>query len=189
MPPKSAKKKTTSKTAQPISTDLTATDQVTLLTQKCSIYERELHFSRDIITRLKEAQIKTKQQVDEINENARIKEIERIQLISDMSRQFKTMQSFMIEKQNILENEVVELKNSLNIEISRRENQEREYSIMIRDKEVQLEDNMVKMSYMSNEFEQMLNDTLSKITRRIENVSEASQKRLNDFQVSKILLK
>lgn len=70
----------------------------------------------------------------------------------------------------------------------------------IAEKDLIIEDQTVKMSYMSTEFEQMLNDTLSKMTKKLETVSlkwketegvkmsDSSQKKLADFQIMRNLM-
>ena len=68
------------------------------------------------------------------------------------------------------------------------------------EKDLIIEEQNVKMSYMSTEFEQMLNDTLSKMTKKLETVSlkwketegvkmsDSSQKKLADFQIMRNLM-
>ncbi|KAJ3213385.1 hypothetical protein HK099_007416, partial [Clydaea vesicula] len=127
------------------------------------------------------------------------RDLNRIQLTSDMSRQYKTMQAKMSQKIQNLEFEVIELKNKLERTQLQLQETIKENEKTISEKDLIIEDQHVKMSYMSHEFEQMLNDTLIKMTKKVELVSlkwketegiklsESSQKRLIDFQVNRCL--
>lgn len=122
---------------------------------------------------------------------------DRIQLTSDMSRMYKSMQTQLNAKIESQDVEIDELKEKVAALQAEREALKLAGEKTVEEKDAIIDEQGIKMSYMSNEFEQMLNDTLSKMTKRIElvssrwkeseglKISEASQKRLADFSISK----
>ena len=72
------------------------------------------------------------------------------------------------------------------------------HASIINDKDVLIEEQNLKMTYMTNEFESMLNETLGRMSKKLELasqrwkdndtmvISEANLKRLDDFQVTRI---
>eukprot|EP00842_Homolaphlyctis_polyrhiza_P001781 jgi/Hompol1/2603/HPOL_002976-RA len=127
-------------------------------------------------------------------------EIESLQHELDMSRQYKTMQSEMIAKINVLEKQLVDFKTKLTQIQSAYGEAKRLHENTITEKDALIEEQNMKMTYMTNEFENMLNETLGRMSKKLElasqrwkdndqvSLSETNAKRLEDFQLTRIAL-
>ena len=110
------------------------------------------------------------------------------------------MQSELIARVNELENDNRNLENKIVSVQTTVKELKKTYEAKIAEKDVLIEDQNSKMTYMTNEFEQMLNQTLTKMTRKLEiasskwkeydktQLSEASQRRVTDFHLTRLKL-
>lgn len=118
-----------------------------------------------------------------------------------MSRQFKTMQSDLISEVNRLENLTFELNTKLTGVQHVYTEATKVHAAALIEKDQIIEELNMKMSFMTNEFESMLSETLSKVTKKLEfvstrwkendqiSLSEQNVQRLSDFQLVRLVLK
>ncbi|KAJ3296244.1 hypothetical protein HK104_001809 [Borealophlyctis nickersoniae] len=161
---------------------------------------RELELQRDLNARLKTQVSEQKIKIDTMEEQLEHRSQDRLDLTSDMSRQYKTMQAEMISRINGLESQVTDLKSKLEKTQLAMQKATEEHNRIVSEKDVVIEDQNVKMAYMSAEFESMLNDTLAKMTKKLESVSQkwkendnirlsdVNQRRLADFHLTRLTL-
>ncbi|KAI9206019.1 uncharacterized protein BJ171DRAFT_612460 [Polychytrium aggregatum] len=161
---------------------------------------RDLEFKTDLNSRLQSQLTVQKQSMMDMEEQLETRSKDRLELSADMSRQYKCMQSEMASKINQLENQVAELRTKLAATQNAAQEAAKEHARAIEEKDLIIEDQNAKMAYMSSEFEAMLNDTLSKMTKKLEvvsqqwkendniHLSETSQRRLADFKLTRLAL-
>ncbi|KAI9365497.1 hypothetical protein DFJ73DRAFT_808007 [Zopfochytrium polystomum] len=154
------------------------------------ILQRELDHSNSLAERLKFRNYDQKSLV--------LKSMDRIDVTSDMTRQYKTMQAEMTVRIQSLEAQVAELKTKLSMTQKAAQDAALEYQKVIEQKDEIIEEQNIKMGYMSSEFENMLNETLSKMSRKLDAVSqrwkendtmhlsESNSRRLADFHLSRL---
>nr|KAJ3422378.1 hypothetical protein HK105_008372 [Polyrhizophydium stewartii] len=154
----------------------------------------------DLNARLRGQLQEQRQRIEQLEEMLDIKTQDRIELTLDMSRQYKTMQSEMISKVNALEKQVLDLKTKLAQVQTAYGEARRLHENILTEKDALLEEQNMKMTYMTNEFETMLNETLGRMSRKLEiasqrwkdndqvALSETNVKRLEDFQLTRIAL-
>ncbi|KAI9352575.1 hypothetical protein BDR26DRAFT_849476 [Obelidium mucronatum] len=116
-----------------------------------------------------------------------------------MSRQYKSMQSEMTARINSLESQVADLKAKLAASQTASQEATKEFIRIIAIKDEVIEEQNVKMSYMSSEFESMLNETLQKMSRKLDivsnrwkendnmQISEGNSRKLGDFQLNRLI--
>ncbi|KAI8816182.1 uncharacterized protein EV422DRAFT_623684 [Fimicolochytrium jonesii] len=117
---------------------------------------------------------------------------DQMDLSTDMGRQYKVMQREMCAK-------VAGVAGDSACQAALAESL-RERAQIVAEKEAVLEDQHQKMSYMSNKFESMLNETLGKMHKKLETVSQrwkesdnihlsdVNQRRLADFHLTRLML-
>jgi hypothetical protein len=93
-------------------------------------------------------------------------------IISEMTRQYKTMQEDLIKRNNILELQVEELKEQLELIHLVLEETKKEKDRIIAEKESIIVDQARKMELMAIEFSEMLKETLEKMGERIEEAAK-----------------
>ncbi|KAI8906642.1 hypothetical protein DFJ77DRAFT_196396 [Powellomyces hirtus] len=204
MPPKkkpgsAGKKKAKSK--EPVSLEsLDLTEKLLKSSTEVDVLHRELAFQTSTSAVLRLQMEEQKARIAQLEEQLERKSKDRLDLTSDMGRQYKSMQAEMAVKIGGLEMQVVELTNRLNATNLALQECGRERNAIVAEKDAALEDQQVKMSYMSAEFESMLNETLAKMAKKLETVSQrwkesdnihlsdVNQRRLADFHLTRLTL-
>ncbi|KAL3898199.1 MAG: hypothetical protein SGCHY_002904 [Lobulomycetales sp.] len=200
MPPKKAKKaaggNAGSKTKETSEASLQASDLLELEKKRCATLEKEIEIREDRMSRYRIQIADQKAQIDAFQTTLDEKAADRLSLTSEMSRMYKTMQSGLDGRIKSQEAEIQDLRARLSAAQQENEELRAASERMEREKDATIEDQHVKMTYMSNEFEQMLNDALGRMTKKIElvsskwretdkvKISDASMRRLADFQVT-----
>lgn len=204
MPPKkkpgSGKKKGKGKGDDPAlpASEQEGVDKLIKAGTEIEILQKELDHSNDLTYRLKHKSLSQRQAIDNLSDQLHLKSLDRIDITSDMTRQYKSMQAEMTAKIENLENLVAELKTKLANSQQSSQDAAMEYQRIIKQKDETIDEQKLKMIYMSNEFESMLNETLSKMSRKLEAVSqrwkendsmhlsENNQRRLADFHLNRL---
>ncbi|ORX77290.1 hypothetical protein BCR32DRAFT_295710 [Anaeromyces robustus] len=203
MPPKIAKTKSTKKkkglkkkkaTKQKSPEELDCYDKLTKANVTNNNLLHELDDKINKNTRLIE---KCKLQNDEMNElkqELANSTSDRYSITSDMNKQYRQLQNNMITKIKVLEAKVCELQNQLNVAKLALQESAKEHARIIAEKDSLIEDQNVKMTYLSSEFETMLNETVTRMTNKLEivtnkwkddiHLSEINQRRLADFHIT-----
>ncbi|KAJ2996201.1 hypothetical protein HDV02_006729 [Globomyces sp. JEL0801] len=208
MPPKKAKK-TKEKPPEEDSPELILQEKLLKVTIENEALQRELETKNEINGRLRLQIQDQKQRINYLELQIEMRAQDRLDLTSDMSRQYKTMQSELISEVNRLESVSYELHTKLaqlqtaftEAKKNHEEGKRSTYNTSeIQQKEANLEEQQMKMTYMTNEFENMLSETLNKITRKLDLVSnrwkendetslaESSSRKLEDFQLTRLAL-
>ncbi|OAJ41862.1 hypothetical protein BDEG_25398 [Batrachochytrium dendrobatidis JEL423] len=111
----------------------------------------------DLNVRLRQQLTEHKQKINGLENLLEMRTQDRLELSSDMSRQYKTMQSEMMTKIESLEKKVLDLKSKLAYTQHTYSEEKRIYEATMMDKDALIEEQNMKMTYMTNEFEAMLN--------------------------------
>ncbi|EGF80763.1 hypothetical protein BATDEDRAFT_88422 [Batrachochytrium dendrobatidis JAM81] len=204
MPPKksgSAKKKTEKSAPELADTiEMSLEDQLLKANLEMKSLQYEIEMKNDLNVRLRQQLTEHKQKINGLENLLEMRTQDRLELSSDMSRQYKTMQSEMMTKIESLEKKVLDLKSKLAYTQHTYSEEKRIYEATMMDKDALIEEQNMKMTYMTNEFEAMLNETLGRMTKKLEmasqrwkdndhiTLSDANAKRLEDFQLSRIAL-
>ncbi|KAJ3044527.1 hypothetical protein HDV00_001954 [Rhizophlyctis rosea] len=179
---------------------LDATEKLVQANTEIDTLLRELELRNDLNARLKVHVADQKARILALEEQLDNRSQDRLELTSDMSRQYKTMQSEMMSRINMLEAQVVDLKTKLARTETAMAKQAEDNARILTEKDITIEDQNVRMTYMSNEFESMLNETLAKMSKKLETVSQkwkesdnvhlsdVNQRRLADFHLTRLTL-
>ncbi|KAJ3162045.1 hypothetical protein HDU86_005743 [Geranomyces michiganensis] len=205
MPPKkkpgSAGAKKKSKSKEPVSLEaLETAEKLQKSSTELETLIRELahQSSQNAVLRAQMEEQKTRQALLEEQLERRTKD--RQDLTADMARQYKSMQAEMAVKIGMLENQVTDLNAKLSATNAALIECGRERDAIVAEKNAALDDQQVKMSYMSAEFESMLNETLAKMSKKLEtvsnrwketdniNLSDVNQRRLADFHLTRVTM-
>ncbi|KND02179.1 uncharacterized protein SPPG_02668 [Spizellomyces punctatus DAOM BR117] len=161
---------------------------------------RELALQTDLNSRLKMQMDQQKARIAHLEDQLEKKSKDRLDLTSDMGRQYKSMQAEMSSRIVTLESQVADLNTKLTAAQTALQDAARDHERVLAAKETAIEDQQVKMSYMSAEFESMLNETLAKMAKKLESVSQrwkesdnihlsdVNQRRLADFHLTRLTL-
>ncbi len=96
---------------------------------------------------------------------------DRQELTSDMSRQFKIMQSELVSEVNRLENTTFELQTKLAGLQNAHAEAKNQYAATIAEKDAALEEVHLKMGYITTEFENFMSEVMTRVTKKLEVVS------------------
>ncbi|CAD7958599.1 unnamed protein product [Amoebophrya sp. A120] len=130
------------------------------LTKRIETLERQLLVKKRIEENLRSSTMKTRTQLDHMQEDLTLEKRTTYAVTSDLTRQYKAMQEDLIHKINSLETTLTEQREE--VDMSQHELQElvRDKNDIIRHKDRVIEELKVRMETMSTEFEQMLSMTL-----------------------------
>ncbi|KAJ3243850.1 hypothetical protein HDU78_011752 [Chytriomyces hyalinus] len=193
--PGSAKSKTA--TANPA--DLDSIEQLAKSGVELDILLKELQHSTERNDRLQTHHVSAKAAIQQLEVQLEMKQQDRLEITSDMSRQYKSMQSEMTSRIRSLEAQVEDLKGKLAASQTANQESSKEYLRILAIKDEVIEEQNVKMSYMSAEFESMLNETLAKMARKLDTVSqrwkendnmqisEGNSRKLADFHLNRLI--
>ncbi|KAJ3089214.1 hypothetical protein HK102_006916 [Quaeritorhiza haematococci] len=196
---KSAGKKATKATPSNAA-DLDSTEKLTKANLEIDVLVRELETKNEQNVRLREQMAEQRMKIEWLEEQLELRSADRIDLTSDMSRQYKSMQAELTSKINGLEVQVADLNGKLVVTQHALQEAKELYSRTIAEKDGAIEDQNLKLTYMSAEFEQMLNETIAKMTKKLELVSQRwketeqvdmsgeNEKRLADFHLKRLTL-
>jgi enoyl reductase-like protein len=162
--------------------------------------QRELELKNEINARLRGQIHSQSMELKELRTDQELKRQDRLDITSDMARQYKTMQSELISEISRLENNNAELSSRLSQIQQSFQEAKRDYDQNLHEKDSLIEELNMKMAYMTSEFENMLSETLLKITKKLElasnkwketdhvSLSENNMKRLEEFQLTRLAL-
>eukprot|EP01006_Ploeotia_vitrea_P030993 TRINITY_DN63314_c0_g1_i1.p1 TRINITY_DN63314_c0_g1~~TRINITY_DN63314_c0_g1_i1.p1 ORF type:complete len:190 (+),score=38.39 TRINITY_DN63314_c0_g1_i1:86-655(+) len=178
MPPKQEKKKKKKKDKPPpvvVGEEGMSIEEVYLKTQmQIESLERQfMQRTEDMqLSRTYEQELREKsEQLGRDYENA---QKERFDIISDFTRQHKSMQDELIARITILENTICDLKDQLELSRIALEETRKDKDQIIAQKDKEIAEQDQKMVEMSDEFEEMLKETLEKMSERIEKTVQST---------------
>ncbi|KAI8911561.1 hypothetical protein EDD86DRAFT_188568, partial [Gorgonomyces haynaldii] len=180
--------------------ELVLQDKLNKAQMEVDALKRELELKNEMLARTRNNMSLQKDRITELEQLIELQTKDRLDLTSDMSRQYKTMQAELIAKVNILQRENLDLKTRLTHLQTQHVDEIQQLEEMQSQKETIIEEQNLKMAYMTSEFEGMLSETLSKMTKKIELVtqrwketdqvviSDSNMRRLEDFNLTRIAL-
>ncbi|KAJ3311836.1 hypothetical protein HDV04_003576 [Boothiomyces sp. JEL0838] len=116
----------------------------------------EVEHKNEINARLRQTIQDQKLRIEHLETILEMRTQDRLDLTSDMSRQYKTMQSELISEVNRLETASFELHTKLEMIQTAFTEAKKSHADELATKEAQLEEQNLKMAYMTAEFENML---------------------------------
>ncbi|KAI8608499.1 hypothetical protein BC830DRAFT_1155005 [Chytriomyces sp. MP71] len=179
--------------------ELDSQEKLTKSGVEIDVLLKELEHHSEVNYRLKSSHGVQKAKIENLEVQLEAKQQDRLEITSDMSRQYKSMQSEMTSRINSLEAQVAELKAKLQASQTASQEATKEYLRIIAIKDEVIEEQNVKMSYMSAEFETMLNETLAKMARKLDivsqrwrendsmQISEGNSRKLADFHLNRLI--
>jgi predicted phage tail protein len=103
-------------------------------------------------------------------------QMERFDIISDFTRQHKSMQDELIARITVLENTICDLKDQLELSRIALDETRKEKDQIIAQKDKEIAEQEQKMAEMTDEFHEMLKNTLDKMSERIEHTIKSTAK-------------
>ncbi|KAJ3211677.1 hypothetical protein HDU67_004356 [Dinochytrium kinnereticum] len=171
--PGSASRKKVDKKNQPSGPDTELTDKLSKAGVEIEVLLKELEHNNELNERLKAKTGVQKEKIEHLEVQMDLKTWDRVEMTSDMSRQYKSMQAEMMARINSLEASNLDLKQKLASAQAAAQEAAKEFTKIIAQKDEIIEEQNVKMSYMSTEFETMLNETLARMSRKLDAVSQS----------------
>lgn len=180
------------------SPELDAFDKLAKATLEISALHRELEIKSDIIERQKITVDTQRTKIDDLQACLEQRTQDRIAVTADMTRQYKTIQSQLVDKVNDLQRESLDYKMRLVQLQGHFAETGRMHEAKLKEREKVIDDQKLKMAYMTQEFEGMLNVTMTRITTKLDKVtqkwsgtdqsmiSESNLRRLEDFNLTRI---
>eukprot|EP00002_Diphylleia_rotans_P038133 TRINITY_DN8623_c0_g1_i1.p1 TRINITY_DN8623_c0_g1~~TRINITY_DN8623_c0_g1_i1.p1 ORF type:complete len:156 (+),score=47.41 TRINITY_DN8623_c0_g1_i1:666-1133(+) len=123
--------------------------------------------------RAMEARNQLREIVEEFQSDFEREKEEKLDIASDMTRQYKAMQETLIGRINILENTVAELRDQLEMSRLAMEELKVEKNRIIAQKDQIIAEQKQKLEEMAMEFGDMLKETLDALSQKIENSNQA----------------
>jgi len=130
--------------------------------------ERELMLKKEEAVEAIHAKNELRERVKEYHDEFEREKMRTLDITADMTRQYKAMHELFIVEINQLENQILDLHDQLKLSEMKLERQKAESKSQLEDREKTIADQHNKMEQMAAEFGNMLEETLKKMTDRIE---------------------
>eukprot|EP00033_Pygsuia_biforma_P002383 GCRY01002637.1.p1 GENE.GCRY01002637.1~~GCRY01002637.1.p1 ORF type:complete len:195 (-),score=40.69 GCRY01002637.1:511-1095(-) len=137
-------------------------------TVKIDALERELVLRSEQTSRAIASRNELREKVNDFHSDFQREKIDRSDLVSDMTRQYKAMQEELINRINVLETAKSELTENLELAQLALDETKKEKDRIIATKDKIIAEQKQKMEEMALEFGDMLKETLDKMSERIE---------------------
>ena len=168
MPKKGKGKKAKGKGAGEDGAEITPERKVQFLESEKLALTRELgHYkqqAREAVSRKKELE----ENIGELKDELATAEDVKLQIVKDMTRQYKSMQDNLMNQVNEAHDTIEKLKKELSASAQNMNQSQRDFQHVIEQKDATIRDQNRKMEDMANEFAEMLKETLEKMRQRIE---------------------
>ena len=130
--------------------------------------ERELMLKKEESTEAIHAKNELRERVKEFHDEFEREKLRTLDITADMTRQYKAMQERFILEINTLNNNIVDLQDQLRTSEKKLEEHIKDSKKQLDQKDAIIQEQSHKMEEMAAEFGKMLEDTLKKMTDRIE---------------------
>jgi len=130
--------------------------------------ERELMLKKEEATEAIHAKNELRERVKEFHDEFEREKLRTLDITADMTRQYKAMQERFILEINTLNNNIVDLQDQLRDSEQKLERHVEESKTQMQSRDAIINEQSHKMEEMAAEFGKMLEDTLKKMTDRIE---------------------
>ncbi|KAI9178837.1 hypothetical protein H9P43_005499 [Blastocladiella emersonii ATCC 22665] len=167
------------------------TQRLTVANAEIDTLKREMGYRDETVTRLRDQNAKLKSTVEDLERAVEDRNQDRRDLTADSNTQYRKLQIEMQNKVNALEAQIHDLKATCETTATQLSKQIAEYNKMVELKDAIIEEQSTKISCMATEFESMLNETMEKVARKIEqaanqwngevSLSPENQRRYQEF--------
>merc|ERR1711907_587008 len=130
--------------------------------------ERELMLKKEEAVEAIHAKNELRERVKEYHDEFEREKMRTLDITADMTRQYKAMHELFIHEINQLENQILDLHDQLKLSEMKLERHRTETKKQMEEKDKVIADQHNKMEQMAAEFGNMLEETLKKMTDRIE---------------------
>lgn len=159
--------------------ELTEDEQKYIFGMRIEFLERELMLKKEEAVEAIHAKNELRERVKEYHDEFEREKMRTLDITADMTRQYKAMHELFIHEINQLENQILDLHDQLKLSEMKLERHRTESKKQMEEKEKIIADQHNKMEQMAAEFGNMLEETLKKMTDRI----EISQKGYDEDEV------
>lgn len=169
MPPKKKggkKKKKKGKAGD--KTELTIEDKYKKTMQEIECLKDELGMRTEIARRSKDVADRMKDKMRSAKEEVEVEQQRKLDISSDLTRQYKTMQSEMALRIHMLEQTVSKLRDSLSIAEEELRKTRKERDDIRREKDQIIADLQFKIDHMESAYESILHDALDRMAGKVE---------------------
>ncbi|XP_059186833.1 coiled-coil domain-containing protein 153 [Centropristis striata] len=165
MPPKKKTKKTTKKNPEKSENDLEAKYRRSIL--DVAVLQDHIAFQCESVKTVQSDRIDLRRRMRDMEQKLQQEKQDRRDVNSDLSRQYKTMQTELTNKVKRMEKEASQLKEELVLcqEELRKEKREREQ--VEREKDATIADLQHKLDNMETDYEKILHETLDSLTSQL----------------------
>lgn len=147
--------------------DLTMPENVTYLSLQVETLERELQVQAGNAEEAMRSEMEVRAKVDQMEEDYKAEQKTTFAVTADMARQYKALQEELIYKINALETQLTEQKEELDITNHELQELIRDKDEDIEDRDKQIQQLNERMNEMSQEFANMLTETLELMRTQI----------------------
>jgi len=148
--------------------ELTPEEQKYIFGMRIEFLERELMLKKEEAVEAIHAKNELRERVKEYHDEFEREKMRTLDITADMTRQYKAMHELFIKEINQLENQILDLHDQLKLSEMKLQRQQTENKKQMEDKEKIIAEQHNKMEQMAAEFGNMLEETLKKMTDRIE---------------------
>lgn len=148
--------------------ELTADEQKYIFGMRIEFLERELMLKKEEAVEAIHAKNELRERVKEYHDEFEREKMRTLDITADMTRQYKAMHELFIKEINQLENQILDLHDQLKLSEMKLDRHKTETKKQMEDKDKIIADQHNKMEQMAAEFGNMLEETLKKMTDRIE---------------------
>lgn len=148
--------------------ELSEKEQADIAKLKIEFLERELMLKKEEAVEAIHAKNELRERVKEYHDEFEREKMRTLDITADMTRQYKAMHELFIKEINQLENQILDLHDQLKLSEMKLERHKTETKKQMEDKEKIITEQHNKMEQMAAEFGNMLEETLKKMTDRIE---------------------
>jgi len=156
--------------------ELDEAEKTYMFGMRIEFLERELMLKKEEAVEAIHAKNELRERVKEYHDEFEREKMRTLDITADMTRHYKAMHELFIKEINQLENNILDLHDQLKLSEMKLERHKNETKKQMEDKDKIIADQHNKMEQMAAEFGNMLEETLKKMTDRI----EISQKGYDD---------
>ncbi|KAH7816787.1 uncharacterized protein MONOS_1560 [Monocercomonoides exilis] len=149
-------------------------------TVRIEALERELFVRKEQTRQAVRAKSEVESRVGEFSDLIDSEKGDRSDIVADMTRQYKDMQEFLIAKNNELEQKIQQLQDEMVFLQMSFEKTSAEKDVIIAEKDKQIQQIQSKIDDMTEQFKDMLQSTLEKLTEKVRTGGEWSEELLPD---------
>eukprot|EP00297_Palpitomonas_bilix_P018410 CAMPEP_0113884762 /NCGR_PEP_ID=MMETSP0780_2-20120614/10474_1 /TAXON_ID=652834 /ORGANISM="Palpitomonas bilix" /LENGTH=196 /DNA_ID=CAMNT_0000872491 /DNA_START=232 /DNA_END=823 /DNA_ORIENTATION=+ /assembly_acc=CAM_ASM_000599 len=151
-------------------------EKLTLAKLRVEALERELVLRTEAMNRANAAMAESRTRMDELEKKYEEDKSDTFAITSDMTRQYKSMESVLHTQITEKQNEITSLKEQLELMKKSDEEEMKKRDLKVKEKELIIKEQQQKMKEMAIEFGNMLKSTLDKMSERIEMTSSSWDK-------------